>query len=363
MVDVVTNHFGAPGPAESVDYTQFNPFNSPSYFHPICFINDYSNQTQVEVCDIGTDAYPLPDVNTTQAGVRTAWQNWIQYMVSTYSIDGIRIDSVKNVEKDFWQPFNKAAGVYAVGEVSDGNVDYVCPYTSVLDGVLDYPSYWQATNFFSNPSATSANFVGEFNYMKQECKDMTTLGPFSENHDQARFASHTSDLVLAKNIMAWTLLADGVPILYQGQEQHLNGSADPYDREAIWLTGYNTSAPLYKFATQMNAIRKLAIAKSSDYVTTPSTIVYSDDHNVAFRKGDSSYMILNVLNNLGSSAQTYTVNLPNVGFPAGLTVVDVLSCRQVVVGSDGSLNAYFTGGLPMVYYPQYLLSGSGWCGY
>ena len=59
-------------------------------------------------------------------------------------------------------------------------------------------------------------------------------------------------------------------------------------------------------------------------------------------------MVLTVVNNLGSAAQTYTVSIPGVGFPAGLEVVDVLSCRQVTVGSDGSLAAYFTGGLPMV---------------
>lgn len=49
MVDVVPNHFAAPGPAEDIDYSTLNPFNSESYFHPICWITDYNNQTNVEV--------------------------------------------------------------------------------------------------------------------------------------------------------------------------------------------------------------------------------------------------------------------------------------------------------------------------
>ena len=49
MVDVVANHFGANGPATAIDYTQFNPFNNESYFHPICFITDYNNQTEAEI--------------------------------------------------------------------------------------------------------------------------------------------------------------------------------------------------------------------------------------------------------------------------------------------------------------------------
>jgi alpha-amylase len=59
-------------------------------------------------------------------------------------------------------------------------------------------------------------------------------------------------------------------------------------------------------------------------------------------------MILMVVNNLGESAENYSVDMPNVGFPAGLTVVDVLSCREVVVDSSGSLEAQFVEGLPMV---------------
>jgi alpha-amylase len=143
--------------------------------------------------------------------------------------------------------------------------------------------------------------------------------------------------------------SDGLTIsVYQGQEQHFSGLADPYDREAVWLSGYNTSAPLYKHVQSLNAIRSLALYESSDYLTWHTQVVYSDEHNIAFRKGDSSYMTLMVVNNLGEAAQNYNVSMPNVGFPAGLTVVDVLSCRVVVVDSSGALEAQFVEGLPMV---------------
>lgn len=56
-----------------------------------------------------------------------------------YIVDGLRVDTVKHVQKDFWPGYNKAAGVYCVGEVLDGDVDYTCPYQEVMDGVLNYP--------------------------------------------------------------------------------------------------------------------------------------------------------------------------------------------------------------------------------
>lgn len=56
-----------------------------------------------------------------------------------YIVDGLRVDTVRHVQKDFWPGYNKAAGVYCVGEVFDGDADYTCPYQEVMDGVLNYP--------------------------------------------------------------------------------------------------------------------------------------------------------------------------------------------------------------------------------
>lgn len=78
----------------------------------------------------------------------------------------------------------------------------------------------------------------------------------------------------------------------------------------------------------MNAIMSLAIARLSDYLIQHTQVVRSDVpdvHNVVFRKWDSRYRILIVVNDLGSNAETHSVSPPNVRFPAGLMVVDVLT--------------------------------------
>ena len=47
------------------------------------------------------------------------------------------------VNKPFWKSFNQAAGVYAVGEVYNGNIQYVSGYQSqALDAVLSYPMFF-----------------------------------------------------------------------------------------------------------------------------------------------------------------------------------------------------------------------------
>lgn len=57
-------------------------------------------------------------------------------------VDGLRIDTARHVQKDFWRDYNDAAGVYCVGEVFQGDPDYTCGYQEVIDGVLNYPMYF-----------------------------------------------------------------------------------------------------------------------------------------------------------------------------------------------------------------------------
>ena len=127
MVDVVVNHLvSATNPP---DYSKFAPFSDPSNFHAECFISDYDNQTEVEQCWLGDAKLPLADVNTEDEGVVQTMNAWIRAFVSDYGVDGVRIDTVKHVRKDFWPEFAKSAGVFTIGEVLHEDVGYVAPYT------------------------------------------------------------------------------------------------------------------------------------------------------------------------------------------------------------------------------------------
>lgn len=79
--------------------------------------------------------------------------------------------------------------------------------------------------------------------------------------------SYTSDYSQAKNVLSYIFLSDGIPIVYAGEEQHYSGGKVPYNREATWLSGYDTSAELYTWIATTNAIRKLAISADSAYIT------------------------------------------------------------------------------------------------
>lgn len=99
----------------------------------------------------------------------------------------------------------------------------------------------------------------------------------------------------------------------------------------------------------------MALAKYPTYLTWHTQPVYSDAHNVAFRKGDAGSMTLMVLSNLGDKALNYSVQMANVGFTPNMAVVEVLSCRSVVVDGSGGLRVDYKAGLPMVSFEILLL--------
>ncbi len=62
----------------------------------------------------------MPDLNTESPYVIAEWNSWLSNLVSTYSIDALRVDTVKHIRQDFWPGLMSAGGVFAVGEVLDG---------------------------------------------------------------------------------------------------------------------------------------------------------------------------------------------------------------------------------------------------
>ncbi|KAL3464155.1 glycoside hydrolase superfamily [Aspergillus heterothallicus] len=206
MVDVVANHMGYNGAADSVDYSSFSPFSSQKYFHSPCFIQNYEDQAQVEQCWLGDNSVSLPDLDTTRTDVQEYWYDWVGSLVSNYSIDGLRIDTVKHVQKDFWDGFNDAAGVYYIGGAFDGDPAYTCPYQDHLDGLLNYPIYNHLLNAFKSTSGSISDLYNMIETVKYTCADSTLLGSFIENHDNPRFASYTDDMSLAKNSELYTLI-------------------------------------------------------------------------------------------------------------------------------------------------------------
>lgn len=248
MVDVVANHMGK---ANVADYKPA-PLNKASSYHKSCDI-DYSSQTSIENCEIAN----LPDVKTQDTEIRKMYRDWISWLVKEYQFDGVRIDTVKHVEKDFWPGFVAAANVYAIGEVFEGNPEYLQSYSKVMPGLLNYAVYHPMNRFYMQ-KGSSQDLVDMHNKVGSIFPDPTALGTFLDNHDNPRWLNQKNDISLFKNALAYVILARGIPIVYYGSEQAYGGGADPANREDLWRSGFNTNSDMYKSISRLSAARKAA---------------------------------------------------------------------------------------------------------
>ncbi|KAF8151957.1 alpha-amylase A precursor [Mycena galopus ATCC 62051] len=297
MVDVVINHFAGLG--NTPNYTVFVPFSHQRFFHPPCPI-DWGNQTSIEHCWMGDDCVSLPDIDTENPEVLQTWKKYLVSFIDKYKIDGLRLDACRNMPKSALGEIINTLDVYTQGEVWDRDPNIICPYQQVMDGLHNYPFKELATDTFLSSVGNMADFVNVARQMQAQCKDVTLFGNFMENHDNPRLASFTTDIARLTNLLVLNFLADGIPILYYGQEQALAGSNDPLNREALWLTGYPTTNNLVPTVTLLNAFRNYLVANGAQFVMTLATYAVVSSSVLILRKGD----VVLVLTNSGKDVVT-----------------------------------------------------------
>lgn len=363
MVDVVANHMGFAGPPANVKYENFVPFNSSSSYHPYCAI-DYNDASTVQKCWMGDTVVSLPDLRTEDTAVQNGLNQWISQLVQNYSIDGLRLDSAMQTSQDFWPGFVSASGVYAVGEVLNGNPNDLCAWQNYMPGVLNYATYFWMLRAFQSTTGTVTELANNIQWLNSTCKDITLLGNFLENHDNPRWPSYTTDVGLTKNAIAFTVLNDGIPIIYYGQEQGFSGKVDPYNREPLWTSGYNTKSILYTFVGSLNAARKLAISKDAKYASSKSTVWYQDSQTFVTRKGASGNALISLFTNRGTgSSGSITLAAAKTGIAANTKYTDLLNCDTFTSDASGNLVIKISNGQPRALFRSSGLSGSDVCAY
>ena len=181
-----------------------------------------------------------------------------------------------------------------------------------------------------------------------------------EPRQERFFPRVTSDDARLKNAIAFNAMADGIPVVYQGQEQRYGGDVQE-GRAAVWLSGFDTGTDLYAWIARLNAVRAWAISRDpSGFVGSVADVIYTQGPTVALRKGNDGLQLVSVFSNLGESAGDYFISLSSksTGFNAGEKLVDMMSCSAVTVGQDGLLRVTIAGGLPRVFYSREQLQGA-----
>ncbi|WP_125773822.1 pullulanase-type alpha-1,6-glucosidase [Antribacter gilvus] len=229
-------------------------------------------------------------------GFVQVYQAWIDL-----GIDGFRIDTVKHVNKEFWQEWTTEVLDYAhaqgkadffmFGEVYDADATKTAPYVRDTDmsSVLDFSFQAAATSFASGNSARGlANLFASDDHYTTADSSASALPTFLGNHDMGRvgYMLRSSDDPLARDELAHELmyLTRGQPVVYYGDEQGFAGTGGDKDaRQTLFATQvseyanqplvtgenagsvdrYATDAPLYTHIAGLAALRESRPALST----------------------------------------------------------------------------------------------------
>ena len=302
MVDVVANHAGPVG-------------------------TDFGRIENCRLCG-------LPDLKQENDWVTQKLLEWIHDLVQKYNIDGIRIDTIMEVPKWFWDKFRQSAGVFQIGEAFNGDPGYVADYQNHLDSVFNYPLYY----------AIKSSFCGNFRDLEYYWFNTRKAFPapeytatFVENHDNPRWLNECNDRAKFTNAVIFSLLWEGIPVFYYAGEQYYAGGADPNNREPLW-DNYNTNSPLYQFLGKTNKLRKQV--KIWNFAITQR---YADNNFYAFSRGN----VLACFTNVKSCQRTITYH----PFNRGDKLCNILYDGDCVTVNDNGIQINM-GDYPKVYVKQ-----------
>ena len=313
MVDVVGNHVAPVG----FDFQRITPFNSADHYHDACQITDWNNQWMVENCRL----CDLPDLKQENEWVANKLYEWVHDIVQRYNFDGIRIDTIPEVPKWFWDKFAASSGVFQLGEVFNGNPSYVAGYQGHVDSLFNYPLYYTIKDSFCGSMKNIENYW--FNTRKI-FPDPSILGVFVENHDNPRFLNMCGDRKKFKNASIFSIFYEGIPVYYYGGEQYFAGGADPNNREVLW-NNMDRSSDLYKALGAANKVRKEKRTYEKELIQR-----YADDVFYAFTRGD----VLVCVTRGESCSRSITYHQ----FSEGTQLCDALNPSDCVYVSGGAIN-------------------------
>src|SRR5215212_8998697 len=202
-----------------------------------------------------------------------------QYLIARFDVDGFRIDTLQYVEADFARVFGNAMREYALsigkknfltfGEVwQDDNEAKIAEFVGRntekdqeligVDAAIDFPVRKRLVNACKGWSPPS-DLANHLDFRRGVLKTIISSHgeasshyvTFLDNHDlNERF--HNPQFVGQTRVaLACLMTLLGIPCVYYGTEQGLDGHGDrrEYAREALWgqPSPFSTSHPLYQY--------------------------------------------------------------------------------------------------------------------
>jgi glycosidase len=212
------------------------------------------------------------------------------YLMARYDFDGFRIDSVKYVDPRMVESFGNAMREFAFsigkknfftfGEIYDGEqtiAEFVGRNSGDTDGygidaALDFPLFFQIGNVVKG-LAPVEQIAQVFDVRKTvEAELLSSHGEagqffvsFLDNHDQSqriRAPGTPTEQVTMALALLFTL--QGIPCVYYGTEQELEGTSPPAQYEGVREALWGKASAFDQTGATFTSLKQLAALRSGD---------------------------------------------------------------------------------------------------
>ncbi|ROQ35952.1 glycosidase [Streptomyces sp. PanSC19] len=296
----------APMDADGLPYTPVTTpaernAKKPAWLNDPTMYHNRGDSTFVGESGLYGDHTGLDDLWTERPEVVRGLAEIYERWVGDFAVDGFRVDTVKNVDMEFWTRWATALDAYAAergredflifGEVLSSDPAVTAPYVTRgrLDSTLDFPLQQAVRDVVSlgRPASSLADvFAQDYRYTTDKAnayEQVTFLG----NHDMGRigaFLRRDNPGADDRELLARARLADeilflsrGNPVVYAGDEQGFTGAGGDKDaRQTLFASqvpdyldddligtdrthatdAYDTTHPLYRSIAELSRLTK-----------------------------------------------------------------------------------------------------------
>jgi glycosidase len=241
----------------------------PDWLNDVTLYHNRGNSSFQGESSLHGDFGGLDDLFTENPAVVRGFIGIYGHWMESYGIDGFRIDTVKHVNREFWQAFApalhaRARGLgrpdfFMFGEVAMGRLDaaFASEFsnTGMLDATLDFGFFHAARDFVSRGAGAGVlNSLFEADsYFTGPDRNAGEMPTFISNHDDGRFGYFLKQdnpgadarRLLRMEELGYGLLflVRGQPVVYYGDEQGMTGfGGDMAAREDMFAS----RAPAYR---------------------------------------------------------------------------------------------------------------------
>ena len=264
IIDIVTNHT-----ADVIYYENSklvvsaadSNIKKPDWLNLISNYHNLGDNPSVGNSVTDGDFFGLDDLKTENPAVVNGWIELWSSWITKFDIDGLRIDTFKHVNPEFWKVFIpkiQAAASTAgkkdfpiFGEVADSDAPTLSSYVAggEVPSVLDFAFQKEVKNFAQfgvSAESLAELFNGDDLYTTSKTSAYG-LATFLGNHDMGRIGYFLSNAVAVgenetllqrgKLANAALFLLRGGPVLYYGDEKGMTGiGGDKKARQDMFAT-------------------------------------------------------------------------------------------------------------------------------